>query len=309
MRVVVVGAGAVGGWYGGRLAERGHEVHLVTRADAATITRDGLTLCDRQGERKVEVASARPTTAGLGPCDFAIVAAKATANPTLPDQLRPLLGPRTILVTLQNGMGNVEAFADLLPGDRLVAGLCFVCINRLGPGIVENTLAGNVRMAASQGPANASVAAAVALFADAGIDCRAEDSLESVLWKKLCWNIPFNGLAIAAGGVTTDRIVGDPTLRLRARRLMDEVAAAAAARGHGFEEKHIRWQLEMTEGMGPYRPSSLIDYLAGREVEVEGIWGEPLRRGQAAGVAMPELRALLQEITQRLATRPGSLLG
>ncbi|MEY2751968.1 MAG: hypothetical protein RLZZ550_1939 [Verrucomicrobiota bacterium] len=309
MKVVVVGAGAVGGWYGGLLAERGHEVHLITRADATAIARSGLTLRDRRGERRVAVASARPTTAGLGPCDVAIVAAKATANPVLPDQLRPLLGPRTILLTLQNGMGNVEAFAALRPTDRLVAGLCFVCINRLAPGVVENTLSGNVRMAAAQGPANDAVAASVALFADAGVDCRAEDSLEGVLWKKLCWNIPFNGLAIAAGGLTTDRIVGDPALRARARRLMDEVSAAAAARGHPFEEKHIRWQLEMTDGMGPYRPSSLIDYLAGREVEVAGIWGEPLRRGEAVGVAMPELRALLGQIEARLATRRTSLLG
>ncbi len=308
MKVVVVGAGAVGGWYGGRLAEHGHEVHLVTRADAATIARAGLTLRDRHGERNVAVASARPTTAGLGTCDFAIVAAKATANPTLPDQLRPLLGPQTILLTLQNGMGNVEAFADLLPAGRLVAGLCFVCINRLAPGVVENTLTGNIRMASAQGPANAAVAASVALFAQAGVDCRAEDSLEGVLWKKLCWNIPFNGLAIATGGHTTDRIVGDPALRARARRLMDEVSAAAAARGHPFEEKHIRWQLEMTDGMGPYRPSSLIDYQAGREVEVAGIWGEPLRRGEAAGVAMPELRALLGEIEARLTDRRRSLL-
>ena len=309
MRIAVVGAGAVGGWYGGRLAESGHEVHLVTRADAATIAQAGLTLRDRQGERQVRAASARPTTDGLGPCDVVIVAAKATANATLPEQVGPLIGPRTILVTLQNGMGNVEAFAGLVPADRLVAGLCFVCINRLAPGVVENTLAGNVRMAAAQGPANDAVLATVALFAGAGIDCRAEDSLEAVLWKKLCWNIPFNGLAIAAGGLTTDRIVGDPHLRSRARRLMDEVAAAAASRGHPFDEKHIRWQLEMTDGMGPYRPSSLIDYLAGREVEVDGIWGEPLRRGEAAGATMPELRTLLAEIRGRLAARSGSLPG
>ena len=239
-------------------------MHLVTRTDAATIARDGLTLRDRQGERKVEVASARPTTAGLGPCDFAIVAAKATANPTLPDQLRPLLGPRTILVTLQNGMGNVEAFADLLPGDRLVAGLCFVCINRLGPGVVENTLAGNVRMAASQGPATR----------PSPPPWRSSPTPGSTAAPRIRWS-PSSGKSFAGTSPSTawpsppagsrpNRIVGDPALRVRARRLMDEVAAAAAARGHGFEEKHIRWQLEMTDGMGPYRPSSLIDYLAGR---------------------------------------------
>jgi 2-dehydropantoate 2-reductase len=309
MRIVVVGAGAVGGWYGGKLAEAGHAVHLVTRADATVITAHGLRLRDRQGERVIRVASATADPAALGAGDLVIVAAKSTANADLPALIRPLLGPATTLLTLQNGMGNVEAFRSLLPAERIVAGLCFVCINRLAPGVIENTLSGHVRMAAAAGPANAAVRACVTLFADAGLDCRAEDSLEAVLWKKLCWNVPFNGLAIAAGGLTTDRIVGDPVLRARARRLMDEVAAAAAARGHVFDEKHIRWQFEMTDGMGPYRPSSLIDYLAGREVELEGIWGEPLRRGEAAGVAMPELRTLLNEIKTRLAARTGSLLG
>lgn len=303
MRIAVVGAGAVGGWYGGRLAEHGHTVHLITRADAAVITRQGLRLRDQLGERVVSVASATPDALDLPVCDLVIIAAKATANAQLPALLQPLLGPTSVLLTLQNGMGNVEAFAHLLPSDRLVAGLCFVCINRIAPGVVENTLPGNVRMAAAAGPANDAVRRCVALFTGAGLDCRAEDSLEAVLWKKLCWNIPFNGLAIAAGGITTDRIVGDPALRARARRLMDEVAAAAAARGHPFDEKHIRWQLEMTEGMGPYRPSSLIDYLEGREVEVAGIWGEPLRRGLAAGVRMPELTTVLAEIEARLRAR------
>lgn len=308
MKIAVVGAGAVGGWYGGHLAEHGHDVHLVTRTGSAVIAEQGLRLRDRSGERVVRVASASATSHGIGPCDLVIVAAKATANPTLPPLLHPLIGPATILLTLQNGMGNVEALGSLLPPERLVAGLCFVCLNRQAPGLVENTLAGNVRMAATIGPANDAVRTCVAAFTAAGIDCRAEESLEGVLWKKLCWNVPFNGLSIAAGGVTTDRIVGDPSLRSRARRLMDEVAAAALARGHGFDEKHIRWQLEMTDAMGPYRPSSLIDYLAGREVEVEGIWGEPLRRGEAAGVAMPEMRALLDEIRGRLASRDSSLL-
>jgi 2-dehydropantoate 2-reductase len=303
MRIAIVGAGAVGGWYGGRLAERGHAVHLITRADAATISAQGLRLRDQLGERVIQVASATPDAQGLPPCDLVIVAAKSTANPVLPPLVRPLLGPATMLLTLQNGMGNVEAFASLLPPARLLAGLCFVCINRLASGFVANTLPGNVRMAAAQGPANDAVRDCVALFTDAGLDCRAEDSLEGVLWKKLCWNVPFNGLAIAAGGITTDRIVGDPALRARARRLMEEVAAAAAARGHPFDEKHIRWQFEMTDVMGPYRPSSLIDYLDGREVEVAGIWGEPLRRGRAAGVAMPELATLLAEIEDRLRTR------
>jgi len=181
--------------------------------------------------------------------------------------------------------------------------LCFVCINRLEPGVVSNTHAGYVRMAAADGPINPAVTRCVEAFTAAGVDCRAEDSLEAVLWKKLCWNIPFNGLAIAAGGITTDLILADPALKARARRLMEEVRAAAALRGHVVTAKHLELQMEVTEGMGAYRPSSLIDYREGREVEVNGIWGEPLQRGLAAGAMMPELSLLKQEIEARLKAR------
>lgn len=303
MKVAIVGAGAVGGWYGGLLALAGHEVHAVSRSDHEALGRHGILLRDRQGERTARFASASADTGSIGPCDLVIVAAKSTANATLPELVRPLIDGRTVLLTLQNGMGNAEVFSAVMPAERIVAGLCFVCINRLGPGLVANTHAGYVRMAAAQGPLNPHVERCVGAFREAGVDFRAEDSLEAVLWKKLCWNIPFNGLAIAAGGLTTDRIVADAVLRARAQRLMLEVQAAAARRGHEVSDKHIQTQFDVTEGMGAYKPSSLIDYLEGREVEVEGIWGEPLRRGEAAGAHMPELALLKQEILQRLSAR------
>ncbi|MFM8549561.1 MAG: 2-dehydropantoate 2-reductase [Verrucomicrobiota bacterium] len=303
MKIAIVGTGALGGWYAALLAEAGHEVHCVARADFETIRARGLTLRHKGAERSVRVASATPEAAVIGPCDLVVVTIKSTSNHALPALISPLLGPATVVVTLQNGMGNVEALARLLPADRIVAGLCFVCINRIAPALIETTLAGYVRMAAAEGPVNATVTTAVAVFAGAGVDCQAEPSLEAVLWKKLCWNIPFNGLAIAGGGITTDLILADPGLNDRAYRLMKEVQAAALARGHGFEDAHIKRQFVVTVGMGPYRPSSLIDFLEGRDVEVEGIWGEPLRRGTDAGVAMPETRRLLAEINARLKVR------
>ena len=304
MKIAIVGTGALGGWYAGLLAEAGHEVHCLARSDHETINRDGLTLRHKGTQRVVRVASATPEAASIGPCDLIVVTLKSTSNAALPELLGPLLGPATLVVTLQNGMGNVEALARLLPAERIIAGLCFVCINRLAPAVIDTTLAGYVRMAAAVGPINPAVERCVAVFAAAGVDCQAEASLEAVLWKKLCWNIPFNGLAIAGGSITTDLILADPSLNDRAYRLMKEVQAAAAARGHGFEDTHIKRQFVVTVGMGPYRPSSLIDFVEGRDVEVEGIWGEPLRRGLAAGVAMPETQRLVDDIKARLAARP-----
>jgi 2-dehydropantoate 2-reductase len=118
------------------------------------------------------------------------------------------------------------------------------------------------------------------------------DNLAEARWQKLIWNVPFNGLAIAGGGVTTDRILGTPELAAQVRPLMDEVAAAARHFGYEVAENFIQSQIDVTPGMGAYQPSSLVDFLAGREVEVEAIWGEPLRRAEAAGVPMPRLAAL-----------------
>jgi 2-dehydropantoate 2-reductase len=303
MKIGIVGTGALGGWYAALLAQAGHEVHCLARSDFEVIQKNGLTIRNQGQERMVRVASASADAASIGPCDLIVVTIKSTSNHALPALLTPLLGPATVVVTLQNGMGNVEALAKLLPVERIVAGLCFVCINRLAPAVIDTTLAGYVRMAAATGPINAAVETSVATFAGAGVDCQAEPSLEAVLWKKLCWNIPFNGLSIAGGSITTDLILADPALNERAYVLMKEVQAAASARGHSFEDTHIKRQFVVTVGMGPYRPSSLIDFVEGRDVEVEGIWGEPLRRGVAAGVQMPETEKLVAEIQARIAAR------
>ena len=303
MKIAIVGTGAIGGWYAALLAEAGHEVHCVARSDFEIIRSQGLTIRDKAGQRVVRVASASPDAEGIGPCDLVVVTLKSTSNAALPRLIPPLLGPATLVVTLQNGMGNVEALSRLLPPDRIVAGLCFVCINRTAPAVIDTTLAGYVRMAAAVGPIKPAVETCVAVFVAAGVDCQAESSLESVLWKKLCWNIPFNGLSIAGGSITTDRILADPALNERAYVIMKEVQAAARARGHGFEDGHIKRQFVVTMGMGPYRPSSLIDFVEGRDVEVEGIWGEPLRRGLEAGVKMPEISRLVAEIKARIAAR------
>jgi 2-dehydropantoate 2-reductase len=303
MKIGIVGTGAIGGWYAALLAEAGHEVHCLSRTDFKTIQDNGLTIRNKGQERIVRVTSASPDAGAIGPCDLIVVTIKSTSNHALPELVRPLLGPTSIVVTLQNGMGNVEALAKLLPVERVVAGLCFVCINRLAPAVIDTSLAGYVRMAAATGSINTAVETCVTTFAAAGVDCQAEASLESVLWKKLCWNIPFNGLSIAGGSITTDLILANPALNERAYVLMKEVQAASVARGHGFEDAHIKRQFVVTVGMSPYRPSSLIDFVEGRDVEVEGIWGEPLRRGLAAGVQMPETEKLVAEIKARIAAR------
>ncbi len=122
------------------------------------------------------------------------------------------------------------------------------------------------------------------------------ENLGTERWRKLVWNIPFNGLAVRER-LDTERILGRAELRGEVEALMQEVLQAAACCGHALPPETIALQLARTEEMGPYRPSTLIDYEAGKALELESIWGEPLRRSQAKGASSPRLSALYHELS------------
>jgi 2-dehydropantoate 2-reductase len=145
--------------------------------------------------------------------------------------------------------------------------------------------------------------ALVNLLKGAGIHAQAVADLEKAQWMKLIWNIPFNGLAIAQGGVDTGELLCMPGMEERIRRLMKEVQAVANAMGHDIEDDFLEQQIEVTRPMKAYRPSSMIDYLEGREIEVDSIWREPLSRAHVLGVETPELERLLTEIEDRIICR------
>jgi 2-dehydropantoate 2-reductase len=277
-------------------------VHFLLRSDYTAVRDHGWRVTDHEGTWALHPARAHDRPETIGPCDGVIIAAKSTANPALPTLVRPLLGPSTFVLTLQNGLGNAEFHAVYAGAENVIGGLAFVCINRVAPGVIEKFIPGSVRIGELVGPARGRARDLAARFVRAGVDCAAVDSLTEALWRKLVWNVPFNGLTIAAGGITTDVVLARPELQAQAWALMQEVRAGAAAVGVEISESFLQRQMEVTYPMGAYKPSSLIDYLSGREVEIEAIWGEPLRRARTAGVLLPQLEQLyrqLQKMCQR----------
>jgi len=292
-RIAIVGTGAIGGYYGARLALSGADVCFLLRRDLDHVRAHGFTLRERDATRRLERVAAFGTTSEIGAVDLVVITLKTTANAALPALLPPLLGPKTLVLTLQNGLGNEEFIAGLVGAERVLGGLCFIAVNREGPGeLVGFHTPGMIALGEFNRPAGEQARAVAGPFERAGVKLRVVDNLAEARWQKLVWNIPFNGLAIAAGGITTDKILGDPALATEVRALMDEIAQAGRRLGYDVSEGFIRKQIENTPPMGPYKPSSLVDFLAGREVEIEAIWGEPLRRAQAAGVEMPRLANL-----------------
>jgi 2-dehydropantoate 2-reductase len=294
--IAIVGTGAIGGYYGARLARQGADVRFLARSDLSALQNNGITVRLPDESWTVNPVQAFRSPQEIGPCDLVIVSLKATANRVLAELIPPLLHSSTAILTLENGLGSDELLAEKFGAERVIGGLCFICVNRVGPGELWCQQPGSVSFAEFERPAGERVRAVAQLFSAAGIKVAISDHLSALRWRKLVWNVPFNGLSIAAGGVTTDRILADPELEKRVRQLMAEVIAAAGALGCAIPPDFIDQQIRTTRAMSAYRPSSLIDFQAGRAVEVEAIWGEPLRRAQAAGVAMPNLAALYGEL-------------
>lgn len=299
-RIAVVGAGAVGAYYGGRLAAAGHRVSFLVRRDYEVWRQHGLRVRSVQGDFTIRPVRAFRHAAEMGPHDLVVIALKATANEALAGILPPLLHAGTALLTLQNGLGNDDWLAAHFGGDRVFGGLCFTCINRADDGVIHHFGQGHIALGEYRRPPGPRAEAMVAAFKAAGVPARTAPDLATAQWRKLVWNIPFNGLAIAEGGLDCVGLLADPRIEARARELMDEVIASAAAFGYAMDPGLVDQQIEVTKAMGPYRPSSLIDFLAGRPVELDAIWSEPLRRARAAGCAVPALARLHEQIRASL---------
>jgi len=302
-RVAIVGAGAVGLYYGGCLARSGLDVHFLMRGDYNHAREHGVAIESPRGDFTIFPAHCHRAPGEIGPCELVIVATKATANASLPGLVGPLVGAGTAILTLQNGLGNEDWLASHFGPSRVMGGPCFVCLNRVGPARVAHLDHGLVMLGEYQGPAGERARQIAGAMTRAGVPCEVTDDLALIRWKKLVWNVPFNGLAIAEGGATVADVLADARLLARARGLMAEIVRAAGRLGHAIQPAFADDMVERSRTMGPYRPSSLLDYIAGRDVEVEAIWGEPLRRGRSAGVAMPELEALYSRLK---ALCPGS---
>ena len=302
LSVGIIGSGALGSYFGMRLAESGQEVSFLLRSDFAAVKEEGMVLTLAEGER---IVLKRPRIVRkpeeMGRQEMVLIGLKTTRNALFGELLEPVVGPGTILVTVQNGLGNVEALEARFPKNPVVGALCQIGVNREGPGRIRNFVPGNgfVQIGAHPGsPGEAEVETCLEVFEGAGIRTRRTASLGEALWRKLMWNVPFNGLTVTIGGKGTDAVCEDPELRTVAIELMEEIRLAANALGYAIEPEYGDKLMGFTDKLGAYQSSTVLDWHEGRPLEVEAIFRKPLQAGLEAGVSMPRLEQLVKDLEE-----------
>ena len=302
MKTAILGTGSVGAYFGGHLAHAGEDVAFLARSTYEPIKRNGLTLEGPDGRIHVPQPKIFREAAECGPVDLVLVCWKTYLNHQLAQSLPPLLHENTLVLTTQNGMGNAEAIAGLVPQERVGVALCFSSFMPAGPGVFRNLGANDTRLApmAETDTAMAQVAGVSRTMEKAGIHATSYESMEDMLWRKLIINIPFNGVSLAEGGLTGGQLATLPGAAGRMRGIMEEICRAAELRGHplpaGTVDKEIARILHLVD----FIPSSAQDYLNGRPVEYEAIWETPLQRALEAGAEAPLWQELCRDIRRRI---------
>lgn len=310
MKIAVVGCGAVGSYYGARLGRSGQETHFLLRSDYEAVRRRGVLIRSPEGDFRFQPKCAR-TPAEIGVCDLVLIALKTTANDQLQRLLKPLVGESTAILTLQNGLGNEESLAALFGEEKVLGGLCFVCLNRVEPGVIQHIAHGTIVMGEFKRWPEPRTHDIASMIRNSGVPCKVTDDLALTHWEKLVWNVPFNGLGVAAaagydavmagvlpaGGkpsscLTTDKLLAEPRWEQLARELMLEVIEAANALGLKLPVSTVEKQISRTRDMGAYKASTLLDFEKGQALELESLFLEPLRQARRSGVAVPRLAAL-----------------
>ena len=294
MKYAIIGTGAIGGYYGGKLANAGFDVHFLLHSDYDYVRQHGIQVNSCNGDCHLDAPNIYNNVEEMPKVDVVIVALKSTNNHLLRQLLAPLLNPGTLVLMIQNGIGIEPDVEKLFPDAWLAAGLAFICSNKTRPGIVDHLFYGNINIGNYSAPKPV-IDALIADFDKAGVKAFDVDYLEA-RWKKAVWNMPFNGMSVVLNA-QTDQLLADASTRTLIKAQMMEVVMAANALGvENIDEAFADKMIANTDAMVPYSPSMKLDHDYHRPMEVYYLYTRPIQEAASAGVDMPLLKDLEQKL-------------
>ncbi|MBS3025801.1 MAG: putative 2-dehydropantoate 2-reductase [Dolichospermum sp. DET50] len=296
----ILGTGALGGFYGAKLQKSGLEVHYLLKSDYQQVSEQGLIIESKDGDFTLPQVNAYNDVNKMPQCDVVIVSLKTTQNQLLSNLLPPIVKDDGVVLVLQNGLGIEAEIAEIVSNVHVIGGLCFLCSNKVAPGHIHHLDYGQITLGEYTSNYQSTgitkkMQEVTADFENAGISIELLEDLLLGRWKKLVWNIPYNGLSVILDA-RTDELMTDMHTGELVESLMWEVVAGAKSTGRIIPESFIQTMLDYTVKMKPYRTSMKIDFDEKRPLELEAIFGNPLRKAELAGVNLPQICCLYQQL-------------
>jgi len=286
MNILVIGTGAVGGYYGAKMATAGHDVYFTARGTHLEILRErGLTVESPQGDFHI-----KPTVGEkferLENLDLIMVCVKHYDLDAVLPMVAEQVGEKTVVMSLLNGVDSEKIIMKALPPGHVVGGIAFIGAELAGPGVIRHTSAGRLTIGEVDASITERIEELSTAFTKAGIPCKPTGNFQKALWEKLLWNAGFNALA-ALTGHTAQQILSYGPTKIIVRRLMEEVVAVADKLDMEIDPRLVDKNIELTAKAPEIVPSMLQDVRRGKTTEIEAINGKVFREGRKADVPVP----------------------
>ena len=303
MRILILGAGSVGLYFGGRLAQSGAEVSVVARSDYETALRSGYDVSSIAGDFHFAPHLVLKNAADYpGVADYVILATKVLPTVDRVALLRPAVRSNdTVIVLIQNGIDIEDEIKTAFPDNELLSTIAYIGASRPAPGKVLHQGSGALQMGVYPQGISPALKRLADAFAAVKVKCDMMEDIVFTRWNKLLWNLPYNPVSVLAGGANTARMSCGGELEKLCADLMSEVIRVANAAGVALAEPLAEEQREYTRNFPPYKTSMLQDYEAERALEVEAILGNTLRVAKRFGVEVPRIEccyALLKSVDE-----------
>jgi 2-dehydropantoate 2-reductase len=295
MRYGIIGVGAIGGYYGSKLAYSGQDVHFLSHSDYQFVKERGMQVDSCDGSFHLDHVNVYQYAKDMPKCDVVIVGLKTTNNHLLSELLPPLLHEHTAVVLIQNGIGVETDVQQMFPKVQLIAGLAFICSAKTAPGQVDHQCYGQINLGNYSCDDPALVEQVVADFNAAGVKAGLVEYQEA-RWKKAVWNMPFNGMTVALNTQTNLLLQHEATRQLIREQMLEVIGAAQHLGVKNIDASFAEKMIKMTDEMTPYSPSMKLDFDFHRPMEIHYLYTRPLQIAREAGFRMPKLEMLEAEL-------------
>ncbi len=293
-KILIIGAGAIGGFYGALLAKAGADVSVVCRSDYDIVKKQGFLINSNDLGSWTFAPSQiiKHTEQYQDKADYIILCTKIIPQIDRVKLLQDTVSLNTSIVFIQNGVEIEQELMDAFPKNEIISGLAFICCNRIKPGIINHLAYGKLTLGSLNNGFNktSKVQHLSKLINLAGIESITTNDIIANRWLKCLWNVPFNPLSVLSDGLSTKEIL--TTQEKLIRTIMQEVCAIAKACGHQLAKDSIDINIKNTCTMPPYKTSMLVDYQNHHPMETEAILGNTLRAARREQIACPTIEAL-----------------
>ena len=287
MRIAVMGTGAVGGYFGAKLAAAGDDVVFIARQrHLLGLRRNGLRIESFDGDLHVRNGLFTDSPADAGVMDLVLFCVKSYDTTEAAAALAPMLTERTAILSLQNGIDNPDKLAKLWGSERVLAGVVYIGAQMSAPGVIQHSSGGKIVLGPISDHSTDTARIVEQAMSWAAIPCVISAAIEQVQWAKLLWNAAFCAISCLTRA-TVREIVESAALSNLARLCMKEVQAAAHTRGIELKPELLDETLDFSRGLGDFKPSMLQDFEAGKPLEYDALNGIVTRLLEQAGEQAP----------------------